>query len=251
MQALTRSGRGDGLPAGVRAVRADLDAPASVRTAATGARAAFLLPGFSDMPGVLAALRYGGVEQVVLLSGSSAGDGDATNAVSRMMAGSEAAVRASGLRWTILRPSGFASNTLEWAPQLAAGDTVRAPFADVAIAVIDPADIAAVAAVALAGGAHDGDVLRLTGPEPLRPADRARILGEVLGRDLRFEAVPDEEARREMAERMPERYVDAFFRFYVDGTLDDSVVLPTVEEVTGAPARTFRQWARANAARFG
>ena len=39
-----------------------------------------------------------------------------------------------------------------------------------------------------------------------------------------------------MTAAMPTEYVDAFFRFFVDGTLDESIVLPTVADVTG-PAR--------------
>jgi uncharacterized protein YbjT (DUF2867 family) len=142
------------------------------------------------------------------------------------------------------------TNALGWIEQLRAGDLVRAPFAEVAMAVIDPYDIAAVAAVALVDGGYEGQALRLTGPEALRPADRVRMLGEALGRDLRFEGQSDEEARAEMSASMPARYVDAFFSFYVDGKLDESVVLPTVEEACGRPPRTFPQWAAAHADAF-
>jgi hypothetical protein len=53
-----------------------------------------------------------------------------------------------------------------------------------------------------------------------------------------------------MSASMPAEYVDAFFSFFVDGTLDESEVLPTVEEITGRPPRTFEQWARAHAGAF-
>lgn len=53
-----------------------------------------------------------------------------------------------------------------------------------------------------------------------------------------------------MSAQMPEKYVDAFFSCYSDGTLDESRVLPTVREVTGMQPRTFRQWAGANTAAF-
>ncbi|MFI9587642.1 hypothetical protein ACIHCQ_38880 [Streptomyces sp. NPDC052236] len=49
-----------------------------------------------------------------------------------------------------------------------------------------------------------------------------RILGEMLGRELRFEGQSDDEARAELSALMPQRYVDAFFSFYSDGTLDES-----------------------------
>jgi uncharacterized protein YbjT (DUF2867 family) len=142
------------------------------------------------------------------------------------------------------------SNTLQWVPQLAAGDLVRAPFAGVSVAMIDPYDIAAVAAAALTSDGHEGRVYTVSGPEPLRPADRARILGEVLGRDLRFEGQPDDEARAEMSASMPAEYVDAFFDFYVSGTLDESQPQPGVRDVTGRAPRTFRQWAEAHAGAF-
>ncbi len=228
----------------------DLNKPESMRPALAGAEAIFLYPGYQDLAGTLAEARRAGVRRVVLMSGSSAASGDTGNAVSRYMIESEAAVRASGLAWTMVRAFGFMSNTLQWVPQLRAGDRVRAPFAGVPIAMVDPADIAAVAAAALTTAGHDGRVYTVSGPQALRPADRARILGEVLGRDLRFEGQPDDEARTEMSASMPAEYVDAFFDFYVQGTLDESQPTPDVAEVTGRPPRTFRQWAQAHAGAF-
>ena len=110
--------------------------------------------------------------------------------------------------------------------------------------------VAAVAAAALTTDGHEGRVYTVSGPESLRPADRARILGEVLGRDLRFEGQPDDEARAEMSASMPATYVVAFFDFYVTGTLDESRPRPDVADVTGRPPRTFRQWAQAHASLF-
>ncbi|MFI6517541.1 NAD(P)H-binding protein [Spirillospora sp. NPDC050679] len=249
-RALVRTGAPADPPPDVEYVRGDLNEPRSVQAALHGVQGLFLLPGFRGTPELLAEAGRAGAERVVLLSGSSAGSGDMTNAVTRYMAESEDAVRASGLAWTIVRPSGFMSNTLEWIPQLAAGDVVRAPFADVPIATIDPYDIAAVAAAALLQDGHRDRVHRLTGPQALLPADRLRILGRVLGRDLRFEAQPDDEARAEMLRSMPEEYVEAFFDFYVTGSLDDSQVNTTVQDVTGRPPRTFEQWAAAHAEAF-
>jgi uncharacterized protein YbjT (DUF2867 family) len=243
--------RRDGGPIeGAERVVGDLDDPESLAPALDGVTGLFLLPGYQDMPGVLAAARNAGVSRVVQLSGSSAGSGDSGNAISAYMIRTEDAVRNGGLPWTILRPFGFMTNALEWAPQLQAGDVVRAPFGGVRVAVIDPADIAAVAATALVEDGHDGQVYQLSGPESLLPADRVRVLGEVLGRDLRFEAQPDDEAWTDMTARMPEAYVRAFFDFYVDGSLDESPVLPTVQEVTGRPPRSFADWASAHADAF-
>lgn len=246
VRALVRSADA-ALPDGAVAVVGDLNEPASLRPALAGVTGVFLLPGYRDMPGVLAEARAAGVRRVVQLSGGSAGSGDLTNAVTAYMIRTEEAVRESGLPATVLRPSGFMSNTLRWLPQLQAGDVVRDAFPDVAVAMIDPADIATVAAAALTSDEHAGQVYRLSGPEPLRPADLVRVLAEVLERPLTFEGLPDDQARAEMSQAMPPEYVDAFFRFYADGELDESPVLPTVREVTGREPRTFEQWARAHA----
>ncbi|WP_119729202.1 NAD(P)H-binding protein [Thermomonospora amylolytica] len=235
---------------GVEYVTGDLNRPESVKPALDGARALFLLPGYPGLPELLAEARRAGAERAVLLSGGSAGSGDLSNAITRYMAESERAVRESGLAWTFLRPSAFMSNTFQWIPQLRAGDVVRAPFAGVRIANVDPYDIAAVAVAALLTDGHEGKVHLPTGPEALSAADRVRILGSVLGRDLRFEAQPDDEARAEMLKTTPVEYVDAFFDFYVAGSLDESVVRPTVQDVTGRPPRTFEQWALAHAEAF-
>lgn len=247
VRAVVRSSGRATLPEGVEAVSADLSRPDTLAPALEGVRAVFLLPGY---PAVAELLHPAGVERVVLLSGSSAEGGHRTDAVSSYMVASEAAVRDSGVAWTMLRPSAFMTNTLQWAPQLQAGEVVRAPFAGVRQAVLDPADIAAVAGEALLGEGHAGQVYRLSGPESLLPEERVRILATVLGRPLRFEAQPDDEAREEMLAAMPSAYVDAFFSFYVEGTLDESPVFPTVEEVTGRPPRTFEHWARAHVDAF-
>ena len=238
------------LPAGAEGVVGDLNRPETLAPALDGVRGIHLLSGYDDLPRLLALAREAGVERVTLQSSSSVPSGDMTNAVARYHILSEQAVRESRLEWTFLQPNSFMSNTLQWAEQLRQDDTVRERFAGVRVATIDPADIAAVAATALTQDGHAGRSYRLSGPESLLPADRVAILARVLGRELRFEAQPDDEARAEMSANMPAEYVDAFFSFFVDGTLDESRVLPTVQEVLGRPPHTFEQWARAHADAF-
>jgi len=157
------------VPAGVDVVGGDLELPESLTPALAGVRSVFLLGGWGDMPGLLLRIQSAGVERVVLLTSRCVVGGRADNAVTRMWLDSEAAVRGSGLAWTILRPSGYQSNALRWLPQLAEGDAVRAAWPDVAIAAIDPADIGEVAAVALTERGHEGAAHTLSGPEALTP----------------------------------------------------------------------------------
>ena len=115
--------------------------------------------------------------------------------------------------------------------------------------MIDPADIAAVAATVLADGGHERTALELSGPEPLTPGEQIAILADALGRPLRDEPQTDEQARPRCGPTRPRPYIDAFFRFYSDGEFDDSRVLDTVARITGRPARRFQQWAHVHARR--
>jgi len=250
VRALVRDPDAAPLPAGVDPVAGDLNRPDTLAPHLKGVSAAFLLSGYEGLEETLANMRRAGVERVVLLSSSAAPTGDETNAVARYHILSERAVRNSGLGWTFLQPNTFMTNTFQWLPQLRQGDVIRAPFPDVSVATIDPDDIGAVAAAGLTSDAHEGRAYRLSGPESLSPADRVAILGEVLGRELRFEGQSNEEARAEMSAAMPAEYVDAFFRFFVDGDVDESAVLPTVEQVTGRPPGGFEEWARAHVDAF-
>ncbi|MEP7022266.1 MAG: NAD(P)H-binding protein [Actinomycetota bacterium] len=250
VRALVRSGSDASVPAGAERAEVDLNDRASLRPAFAGVDAAFLLAGYPDMPGVLADLADAGAGHVVLLSTGAVVGGDLDNAVVRFNMVSEIAVRDCGLSWTVLRPSGFMSNTLQWVSQLRDGDQVLEPFADVPISVIDPADIAAVAAVALATDGHDSRSYRLTGPDALLPADRARILGEVLGRSIELTPEPDDAARRRMATSMPEPVADAFFQFFRRGGYDDSHVNDVTPRLLNRAMHTFRDWAEANTDAF-
>jgi uncharacterized protein YbjT (DUF2867 family) len=248
VRVVVRSEGGRHWPAGTSAFVADLDRPETLAPALAGARGVFLMSGY---PGVLSVIRAAGVEQVVLLSGGAAVATNVTNPVSRYMIETENATRESGVRWTILRPHAFMSNTQRWAPQLAAGDVVRVPFASISVSSIDPFDIAAVAAQALTSDQHGGQTYRLSGPESITPADQVRVLAGVLGRELRLEPASDADAKAELRASMPSDYADALFGFSTGETLDESRVLPTVQEVTGQLPRAFDAWAAAHADAFG
>jgi uncharacterized protein YbjT (DUF2867 family) len=235
------------LPAGVEVVGGDLNRADTLRDAIAGTEAGFLLSGYDGLDQTLEDMRRAGVKRVVLLSSSAAPGGDLSNAVARYHILSERAVSESGLAWTFLQPNSFMSNTMRWAPQLRGGNTVRLPFPEVPVATIDPDDLGAVATAALSTDALEGRALRLSGPESLRPADQVAVVAEVLGRELRFEGLSNQQARAEMSENMPPEYVDAFMSFFVDGAIDESEVLPTVEQVTGRAPGTYRDWVRANA----
>ena len=49
---------------------------------------------------------------------------------------------------------------------------------------------------------------------------------------------------------MPTDYVDAFMSFFADGTYDDSLVVPTVQQLLARRPRSFQEWAAAHAMAF-
>src|SRR3569623_2816466 len=86
---------------------------------------------------------------------------------------SEALLAASVIPSTVLRPTGFMTNTFEWLPTLAEGGFVIDAVGPGRLAPIDPADIAAVAAHVLTTPEHDGKAYAPTGGESFPIADPA------------------------------------------------------------------------------
>jgi uncharacterized protein YbjT (DUF2867 family) len=102
----------------------------------------------------------------------------------------ERLIEASGLQWTFLRPSGFAANTLGWAPNIRAERLARAPYGAARRSLIHEADIAAVAVRALIEDGQAGTKHVLSGPEALTQVEQARAIGEAIGHPVRFEETP-------------------------------------------------------------
>jgi uncharacterized protein YbjT (DUF2867 family) len=222
-------------PAGVTGVVADPMESGSLDAAAAGVDRAFVMSGYAAEAGLLASLRDA---HVVLLSASSADLGAGDNPLARMHLDSERAVLGSGLPHTFLRPCSFQSNILRWREQLVDGDVVRAPFVDVPVAMVDPADVAAVAVVALTQPGHLGAVHRLSGPDALLPREQVQLLGEALGRELSLEEQPDDEAGAagvDIFRRHPEL---------------ESEVQDTVPALLGRPAGSLQDWLASNRAAF-
>lgn len=247
VRALTRDPARAALPAGVDVVAGDLADPATLPAAFDGVTAAHLITFDGATYGPLTtgkeitetALRAG-VRLVTVLRG------DVTASPL------EEALDAGGVPCARLAPVEFMSNTLEWAESIRAEGVVRDGFGDVGSSMVHEADIAAVAAVALTGDGHAGREYTLTGPEVLTPRDRVRVLGEVLGRPVRFaEMSRDEVVVRWRSEGYSTEDIEFFLWVRTDPPEAGRTVLPTVPDVTGRPGRTFREWARENAAAFG
>ncbi len=255
VRALSRTPERAGLPSGVEVVAGDLGRPETLPSALQGIERVFLLSGGPEGPehdaNLIAAGEQAGVRHVVTLSVLGAGHG-ADDPITRWHLAGERAVTASGMAWTILRPGAFMSNALMWAPSIKDQGVVYAPFAQAKTGAVDPADIAAVAARALTGAGQGGKTYPLTGPELLSAADQVEIPGAALGRPLQVVDVPPERAKAAMVDSdMPAELADAVIASMAQAGTDHAMaVLPTVEQVTGHPARSFAEWATAHLEAF-
>lgn len=249
VRALVRNPEKANLPAGVERVAGDLLKSETFLAALEGVEKVFwMLPLAADFDFPRIA-RLSGVRHIVLLSAATVEIG-AGNAIARLHLKAEQAVRESGVSWTFLRPSGFMTDAFRWKDSIRTEGVVRVPFGDLSIPIIDSRDTAAVAAKALSSDGHEGKIYTLTGPERLTRREQVRILGEVLGRDIGFETIPDDIAYEQLLLYMPGEMVDALFELSKQGQRF-STVLPTVIEVTGRAPRTFKQWAIDHAEEFG
>ncbi|MFF4956792.1 NAD(P)H-binding protein [Streptomyces sp. NPDC001222] len=243
------------VPEGVRQRRADLADAGSLRPVFDGADALFLQNGGAAAhllnPGdILDVAKAAGVERLVLLSSQGVAtrpESASHGAVGRAI---EDAVRQSGLDWTILRPGGFHSNTYAWAEGVRTRRTVEAPFGDVGLPLIDPDDIAEVAAAALREDGHTGRIHELTGAVPITPRQCAAALGDALGEPVAFVEQTRDEARAQMLRFMPEPVVDTTLDILGRPTPAEQRVSPDVERILGRPARGYADWARRNVAAF-
>jgi uncharacterized protein YbjT (DUF2867 family) len=192
-----------------------------------------------------------GVRRIVALSSAAALDDDPGNAIAVHHRTLEQEIEESGLQWTFVRPGAFASNTLQWAEQIRSSGVVRAPYGRAGIAPVDERDIADVAARALLNDDLVGARPVLTGPESVTQIEQVRLIGEAIGRPLRFEEITPEVAREKMVGgHMPPAAADTLLRMMADFEDRPAEVSPAVEQITGRPPRTFAHWAADHAGDF-
>jgi uncharacterized protein YbjT (DUF2867 family) len=242
VRALTRQPATPQLPADVERFVGDLRDPTSLEAALDRVDALFLLWPFIDVaqaPAVLEAVARR-THRVVYLS-----------AAGMFHAEMERLIQEAGLEWTFLRPTGFAANTLGWAEQIKRDGVVRWPYGGARRSLIHERDIAAVAARALLEPGHAGKSYLLTGPEVVSQLEQVQLIGRATGRELRYLEISRQEARGQLIAAWGNpAFVDAALDGWAQMVSRPEPVTDVVEQVTGAPARSFAEWARDHAEDF-
>lgn len=245
VRALTRNPAKANLPAGVEVVAGNLSEPASLASALTSVTAMHLINfnGEDYAPlqtgaEIMALAEKAGVQRVTVLLGGEKG-------------AFEQAVEASPLAWTHLQPVEFMSGVLDWAESIRREGVVRTPFVNRRSAMIHEADIGAVAATVLVQGGYGGETLTLTGPTALTPTEMVQTIGNVIGRELQLIELSEAEARAQWRQAgFPEDVIEFFVWAHGNTPPIGYTVVPTVEQVTGCPARPLTQWVTENISAF-
>src|SRR5215218_3566340 len=164
----------------------------------------------------------------------------------------ERLIEASGLDWTFLRAAMFAGNARHfWGPQIRTGDVVRWPYLDAATAPTDERDLAAVAVRTLCEDGHAGAEYVVTGPQSLTQAEQVHTIGRAIGRSLRVEEISPDAARSELLPVLgSSTFVNTLLSAWAAAIGQPAFVTSTCADVTGAPPRTFLEWATDHAAGF-
>ena len=256
IRALVRNPQAAGLPPHVDVLQGDLTIPESLDACLDGIDTVFLVwtaPPATVAPALERIVRH--ARRIVFLSAplkTAHPLFQQPNPLRALATQIEQLIEASGLQWTFLRPGMFAANALNWwAPQIRAGSNlVRWPHVAAPTAPIHERDIAAVAVRALCEDGHAGAEYVLTGPQSLAQSEQISTIGDVIGRPLRVEEISPEDARSELLPIMPAFVINMLLNAWAAAIGQPALVTSTVAEITGAPARTFRDWATDHAPDF-
>lgn len=237
-----------GFGEGVEVVAGDLSDAGSLAPAMAGVSKVFMLAPSNLAPtfdaNIVPAAAAAGVEHLVKISGLGVESGT-PDAITRWHLEGEQLVRDSGLAWTFIRPGEFMTNTLYWAWGIKATGQVREPYGEVKQALVDPRDIAEVAATVLTTDGHEGHGYPLTGPQALSARDRTAILAEIIGRPLTFVDIDVAEANEKWLQMgAPQELIDGVLEVLRSDPGPWATVRPTVQELLGRPAKTFEEFVR-------
>jgi len=232
---------------GIQAVQGDFERPDTFAGALSGVQSVFLLTAprpdnVAIEQRFLAACKAKGVDYVVRVSAIGANPWAASSLI-RSHGHCEAQLEASGLDWTILRPTIFMQNLVPMiGAAVAKESTFYAPAGDALLPWVDTRDIAAVAATVLTSKGHENLIHEITGPEALTYTQVAEQLSSLCGRKIRYVNVPDAMAHRSMVDMgtppwLAEGMITLYHMFKANGAT--ALTLDTVERITGRAPRSL------------
>ncbi|GAA3293207.1 SDR family oxidoreductase [Dactylosporangium vinaceum] len=244
---------------GVETVVGDMLEPDTLGPALTGVDRVLMISGAGPLLletqcTFIDAARAAGVRHVVKFSGQDSVDGFDPERFrsTRSHEQVQRYLSASGLAWTMLRPSQFMQVYLEEAADIARVGELRLPLGATTLAPVDIADIAAVAYRILTTPGHEGRTYRMTGPEALDMDEVAGRIAAATGRPVRYVDVPPEERHRQwLAAGHPPPRAAAFAQLFAERRrLGRSSVHLDTHRAFGVRPTEFADFAARHAAVF-
>lgn len=242
--------------AGVQVRHADFDAPNTLATALAGVDQMLLISTDAlDKPGrrlaqhqtAVQAAQQAGVKHILYTSMLQPDDSLIPFAPDHL--GTEQALVASGLHWTILRHGWYMENLLGTLPSNLASGQWYTAAGDGRVAHVSLEDCARTAAAVLASAQPATNVYyNVTGPEGLTTAEIAAVASEVTGKPLQVIQVSDEQLIQGMiAAGVPEFMAPVWGAFDANTRAGKvAVVSNDVEQLTGQAPQSLRDFLTAH-----
>jgi len=154
------------------------------------------------------------------------------------------AIKASGLTYTILRPHFFMQNTFMAVESISGEGNMYMGMGEGKLGMIDVRDIADCCVNILMDGGHENKIYNPTGPASITFTEVAKIIGEGLGKEVNYVAIPPSEVNKAIVEmgwgewggKIMEDYSQAYSEGWGDFTNDD------VKNITGHEPRSYKQF---------
>lgn len=236
---------------GVELALGDFETSASIEAALEGITSVFLVtpphPDASSMVDrfLAVATRSPLAPRIVRLSAIKASDHGPTDNT-RTHGRADRSIQDSGLPYVVLRPNYFMQNLFGSAESILAQGMMFQGTGDGRLGFIDVRDIADVATAALLDAQWDRGIYELTGPESLSYGDVARLLGEALGRDVKYVPVTPEQVRESIVQKgwgdWAAGIMADYSAAYAKGWGDYTTTF--VEKIAGHPARSYATFLR-------
>jgi NAD(P)H dehydrogenase (quinone) len=197
----------------------------------------------------IAAAKQAGVKHVVYTSIAGADASKMPLAYDHL--GTENALKASGLGWTLLRNNLYVEsalfNLMQLPQAIASGKLVTAT-GDGGAAFITREDCARAAAAALMAATQESRTLEIAGPAAVTGKEIAQLASDITGRKVAFESIPAAALKAGLAQHgLPQPIVDLVVDFHTSiANRELASISPDFKALTGQPAGSVAAFLQAN-----
>lgn len=233
---------------GAEVVGGDCADKASLAVALKGIGQAFLVLPNNEEQLVLEkmftdACAAAGVRHIVYLS-SLESVPESKNPITQNHVAAQNYIRASGMDWTIIRPTFFMQNFETYAPRIKEAQQIVMPVGHGTVSATDLRDVGEVIRDVLTKPGHESRSYDLTGPELLTFSDIAARFSKMLGMTVEYVDQPMEEFADLLRKLgLSEWRVDAVCKeleAIAAGVVDHTT--DTIEELLGRPPTSLEQY---------